>query len=135
MRRRLPQGNSVILAVLRSPAHRLLSGLVVELRYTGRRTGREYAVPVQYARAADRLVVFPQDAPHKTWWRNFRAPQPVTVRLARRLHSGTARVVDRDDPGWEEAFRVYAARWRRQAPRLTGPFVEIALGPEPDPER
>ena len=132
MRRRLPQGNSVILAVLRSPAHRLLSGVVVELRYAGRRTGREYAVPVQYARAADRLVVLPQDAPHKTWWRNFRTPQPVTLRLAGRLHTGTARVIDRDDPGWEEARQAYAARWRRLAPRLTGPFVEITVGPEPE---
>jgi len=43
-----PQGNSVVLAVLRSSAHRLLSGMAVELRYTGRRSGRQYVLPVQY---------------------------------------------------------------------------------------
>ena len=46
---RRPRGNSFVLAVLRSPAHRLLSGMAVELRYTGRRSGRRYVLPVQYA--------------------------------------------------------------------------------------
>ncbi|HSJ44112.1 MAG TPA: hypothetical protein VK923_05445 [Euzebyales bacterium] len=56
MRRRLPQGNGIVLAVLRSPFHRLLSGVALELRYTGRRSGREYVLPVQYARRGDQLT-------------------------------------------------------------------------------
>jgi hypothetical protein len=39
-RRRLPQGNAIVLAVLRSRAHRLLSGAAIELHYVGRRSGR-----------------------------------------------------------------------------------------------
>ena len=124
-----PQGNAVVLAVLRSPAHRVLSGVAVELRYTGRRSGRQYALPVQYARDGSRLVAVPQDADSKTWWRNFRTPQPVTVRLAGRLRKGTARVVDRGDPVWEEDRRLYGSRWRRMADRLDGPVVEITLDP------
>ena len=107
MRIRRPQGNPAVLAVLRSPAHRLLSGMVIELRYTGRRSGRQYILPVQYARAGDRLVVVPQAADSKMWWRNFLTEQPVTVRLAGQLHEGSARVVTRDDPGWEEGRRLY----------------------------
>ena len=124
-----PQGNAVVLAVLRSPAHRLLSGAAVELRYTGRLSGRQYVLPVQYARDGSRLVVVPQDPDSKTWWRNFRTPQSVTVRLAGRLREGTARLVDRGDPAWEEDRRLYGSRWRRSADRLDGPLVEIALGP------
>ena len=99
-RRRLkpPQGNAVVLAVLRSRAHRLLSGSAIELRYTGRRSGRQYALPVQYARADDHLVVRPQRWEHATWWRNFRTPQPVTVRLAGRLRDGTPHVGESGDP-------------------------------------
>ena len=126
---RRPQGNAVVLAVLRSPAHRLLSGVAVELRYTGRRSGRQYVLPVQYARAGSRLVVAPQDPNSKTWWRNFRTPQPVTVRLAGRVREGTARVVDRADPAWEADRRLYGSRWRRSADRLDGPLVRIALDP------
>src|SRR3712207_5590597 len=87
---KLPQGNAIVLAVLRSRAHRLLSASAIELRYTGRRSGRQYVLPVQYAGTGDRLVVRPQHWQHSTWWRNFRTPQPVTVRLAGRLHEGTA---------------------------------------------
>jgi hypothetical protein len=79
---RLPQGNSLVLAILRSPAHRLLSGSAIELRYIGRRSGRHYALPVQYARDGSLLVVAPQGPATKTWWRNFRTRQSVDVRLA-----------------------------------------------------
>lgn len=135
MRIRRPQGNPAVLAVLRSPAHRLLSGMVIELRYTGRRSGRQYILPVQYARAGDRLVVVPQAADSKMCWRNFLTEQPVTVRLAGQLHDGSARVVTRDDPGWEEGRRLYGSRWRRLADRLTGPLVEITVRPENDAVR
>ena len=135
MRIRRPQGNPAVLAVLRSPAHRLLSGMVIELRYTGRRSGRQYILPVQYARAGDRLVVVPQAADSKMWWRNFLTEQLVTVRLAGQLHEGSARVVTRDDPGWEEDRRLYGSRWRRLADRLTGPLVEITVRPENDAVR
>ena len=130
-RRRLkrPQGNAVVLAVLRSRAHRLLSASAIELRYTGRRSGRQYVLPVQYASAGDLRVVRPQHWQHSTWWRNFRTPQPVTVRLAGRLHESTARVVDPGDPQWRSARQTYATRWPRFARRVTGPLVVISLRP------
>jgi hypothetical protein len=122
-----PQGNTLVLAVLRSPAHRLLSGTAIELRYTGRRSGRRYLLPVQYAREGNRLVVVPQGAETKTWWRNFLTPQPVSVRLASRLRDGIATVVQPGDPAWEEDRRLYESRWRRLAGRVAGPVVEITL--------
>jgi deazaflavin-dependent oxidoreductase (nitroreductase family) len=125
-----PRGNSIVLAVLRSPAHRLLSGMAIELRYTGRRSGRQYVLPVQYAREGQRLVVVPQGADAKRWWRNFLTQQPVSVRLNRRLHSGTARVVHPDDPVWEDDRRLYELRWRRLAGRVCGPIVEITISGE-----
>ncbi len=126
---KLPQGNAVVLAVLRSRAHRLLSASAIELRYTGRRSGRQYVLPVQYADAGDHLVVRPQQWQHSTWWRNFRTPQPVTVRLAGRLHEGTARVVDPGDPQWRAARQTYTTRWPRSARRGPGPLVLIRLRP------
>lgn len=127
MRLKLPEGNAIILAVLRSPLHRLLSGQAVELRYTGRRSGREYVLPVQYVRDGDRLILRPQGAERKTWWRNFRTPQPVTVRLVGRVYEGTAQAVDRADQGWADAHRRYAARWREAARHPDGPYVVISL--------
>jgi deazaflavin-dependent oxidoreductase (nitroreductase family) len=124
---RRPQGNGIVLAVLRSPAHRLLSGMVIELRYTGRRTGREFAVPVQYVRDGDRLLVAVQDPAAKTWWRNFRTPRDVSVRLRGRIRPATADIVDPDDASWDAGRRRYEARWRRLGGRVTGPLVRITL--------
>ncbi len=129
MRIRVVQGNAIVLAVLRSRAHRLLSGSAIELRYTGRRSGRQYVLPVQYAGAGDHLVVWPQHWQRSTWWRNFRTPLPVTVRLAGRLHEGTARVLDPGDPQWRTAWETYVTRWPRLVRRVTGPLVVISLRP------
>ncbi len=125
----LPQGNAVVLAVLRSRAHRLLSATAIELRYTGRRSRREYVLPVQYARAGEQLVVRPQHWQRSTWWRNFRTPQPVTVRLAGRLCDGTACVLEPGDPRWESARQAYTTRWPRSTRSTTGPLVLITLRP------
>ena len=123
----MPQGNGLVLAILRSPLHKLLSGMAIELRYTGRRSGRQYVLPVQYARVGDQVVIWVQQPRRKTWWRNFRTPGTVEARIAGRWHRGTARVVEPDDSGWEEARAVYIARWRRMERRVTGPLVMISL--------
>jgi hypothetical protein len=132
---RLPQGNTLVLAILRSRLHRPLSGMALELRYTGRRSGRTYTLPVQYARAGDRLVLWPQDAERKRWWRNFREPQEVELLLAGEERRGTAHVVDRGGSQWDEVRSAYAARWRRFGEHLTGPFVVISLHPDGDERR
>jgi deazaflavin-dependent oxidoreductase (nitroreductase family) len=127
---RKSQGNGPVLAVLRSPAHRLLSGMAIELRYTGRRSGREFTLPVQYAREGERLLVAVQDPSTKTWWRNFRTPQEVSVRLRGKVRQGTACVVGPDDPAWERDSQLYEARWRRLGGRVSGPLVQITLRKE-----
>jgi deazaflavin-dependent oxidoreductase (nitroreductase family) len=104
--------------------------MAIELRYTGRRSKRSYTLPVQYARDGERLVVIPQGPESKTWWRNFLTPQPVRVRLKGHLHDGIARVVDRDDPAWEDVRRLYESRWQRLGGRVTGPVVEITIRAE-----
>jgi hypothetical protein len=86
-------------------------------------------LPVQYAQVGEQLVVRPQHWQRATWWRNFRTPQPVTVRLAGRLRDGTARVVESSDPQWESARQAYTTRWSRSTPRVTGPLVLIDLQP------
>jgi deazaflavin-dependent oxidoreductase (nitroreductase family) len=130
---KMPQGNGLVLAVLRSRAHRLASGMVLELRYTGRRTGREYALPLQYARTGERLVVRPQQVQRSAWWRNFSTPTVVTVRMAGRVRRGTAQLVTSDEPAWQQARDLYRSRWRRTPKGTTGPMVLISL--EPDSRR
>ena len=81
--------NPVVRTLLRSPAHRLLSGSLLLLDDTGRRSGRRYVLPVAYAAAGDDLVVVVGQPASKTWWRNFDgAPQEPLVHLARTRCAG-----------------------------------------------
>ena len=107
--------NPVVRALARTPAHRLLGKHLVLLRYTGRRSGRCYELPVMSAPAGADLVVVSGQHSAKTWWRNFTAaPQPVMVRRNGRLERRTARRLSPADAGYAEAVRAY----RRQFPHV-----------------
>src|SRR5260370_28795030 len=66
--------NPITRLVLGSRAHRMMSGQLMLLSFTGRRTGRSYTTPVSYVREGTNLLVPGGGA----WWKN--------------LTSGTARV-------------------------------------------
>jgi F420H(2)-dependent quinone reductase len=84
--------NPIVRTVLRSPAHRLLSGHLMLLTVTGRRSKRTFSFPVGYTElGADRLQVTLDWPDRKRWWRNLRggAPVAVVLRGARRTGTGT----------------------------------------------
>jgi hypothetical protein len=105
-----PFANRWVLALLRSPLHRLLDPGLRELRYRGHRSGRQIALPVMYAQSGDRFVVLVGNAPAKTWWRNFETPTPVEVRRGRRVRHGIGWIVRPGEDGYAEAVRVYVDR-------------------------
>ncbi len=112
---RRPLANRLALALLRSPLRGMLSGLV-ELSYTGRRTGRRVTLPVMYARDGDLAVVLVARAERKTWWRNFVGqPQPVRVRMPGGARHGIAEVLASGATGYPQALACYL----RRHPRVT----------------
>lgn len=121
--------NRAVLWVLRSPAHRLLSGSLLDLRYTGSRSGRAYALPVQYAADGERFVVFPGHAERKVWWHSLRSPAPVAAVVRGVTRAGTGRVVNPADQGYAEARSAYAARWPKVTVPGDAPLVVLDLAP------
>jgi hypothetical protein len=95
--------NPAIAWILRSPLHALLDRGLLLLTVTGRRTGRRYAIPVGYQRRGDRLAVLVSRARRKQWWRNFREPAPVALRLRGSDVRGVARVVAPDTDAYRDA--------------------------------
>jgi len=94
----MPIGNALVGGVLRSPLHRTMSRSLLLLTYKGQRTGKEYSLPVGFARyAEDELVVIAGRPGGKTWWTNMRGGLPVKVRLAGKDIAGVARLVTGDD--------------------------------------
>ena len=63
--------NPALRMVLRSPAHRLVSGRFALITYTGRRSGREYTIPVLYRDKGDEVTIAVGWPDRKVWWRNL----------------------------------------------------------------
>jgi len=82
--------NPVVRTLLRSPAHPLLSGHLMLLTVTGRRSGRAFTFPVAYSQDGDRLTVTLDWPDRKRWWRNLRDGAPVVVELRGDRRTGTA---------------------------------------------
>ncbi len=90
--------NPLVRAVLRSPAHRLLSGRLLLVTYTGRRSGAQYTIPVQYERDGEALLVTVGWPERKLWWRNLREPGTrVGVTLAGRRREAVAELHETAD--------------------------------------
>ncbi|MDA0797285.1 MAG: hypothetical protein O2826_09230 [Chloroflexi bacterium] len=66
-----PRVNPLILRVLQSPLHPLLSWYVAVVRFEGKRTGRSYDVPFAYHRVDERTVECLTNR-RSIWWRNLR---------------------------------------------------------------
>jgi hypothetical protein len=49
--------NPALRTILRSPIHRLASGRVALITYTGRRSGREYTIPCFYRDKGDEVTI------------------------------------------------------------------------------
>ena len=73
---------------------------LVEIRYTGRKSGRSFQTPVNYRLSGDEVIIGVMSPDSKSWWRNFLGDGgPITLlnfRGADRVGHATA---SRDDKG------------------------------------
>lgn len=81
--------NTIVASLLRSPFHGVLSGTVLLLTFTGRKSGNSYTTPVSYLREEGELWVYTPSS----WWKNLQGEAPVRVLLRGRALQGTADVV------------------------------------------
>lgn len=119
--------NPLVSAILGSRLHWLLSPGLMLVTVTGRRTGRRYTIPVGYHQMSDAVVVMVAEAATKVWWRNYRRPGPIELRLRNGRLRGTAEVVRADS----DEFRHRAdASFRRSGmiARLFGIAFDPRLG-------
>jgi hypothetical protein len=110
--------NPVCTKILRSPFHWLLSPALVLITVTGRKTGRRYTIPVAYHEMADAIVIPIGEAPRKVWWRNYRTPGPIELRLRGRCLTGTAEVVQAETAEFRHRFEAIFRRAGFVAPIL-----------------
>jgi deazaflavin-dependent oxidoreductase (nitroreductase family) len=115
--------NPLLRFVLSSRLQTPLSRSLLVLSYIGRRSGRRRATPVQYARFGHDLALVAARASHKSWWRNFRDPAPVTITLSGRRERGVAELLR----GHERNAGLSAFRARYPRARLKDDFEVIRV--------
>jgi deazaflavin-dependent oxidoreductase (nitroreductase family) len=127
----MPVGNAIVGGVLRSPLHRVMSRTLLLLTYQGQRTGREYTLPLNYARyGEDEVVVVAGHPGQKTWWTNIRGSLPVTLTIAGRQVRGEARLAK----GEEAVPRL--ATYLERLPRAAKAFgLEVDADGKVPPDR
>jgi hypothetical protein len=99
------RSNQFIQMILHSPVHGMLSSNILELSYRGRKSGKEYTLPVQYSCDGAQLTIVVGAAQKKIWWRNLRGSSLVHGIMAGKPFSGSAEVWE----GESDAARIAAA--------------------------
>ena len=114
--------NRLVAGMLKSPLHRVASGGLMVLSWTGRRSGNEFSVPVGYQeRDGDYIVLLSKPA-EKTWWKNFRSPWPAELLVKRSTIAVEGRLVLPDD----DAFYAHVERTLRRLPWMGSQFGGIS---------
>ena len=85
--------NAVMTFILRTPLlNRLVSGKIMLITFTGRKSGKTYTTPVSYLKETDTVTLFT----HSPWWKNLAEGAPVVVRIKGKNLTGTATAVPDD---------------------------------------
>ncbi|MCB0117032.1 MAG: hypothetical protein KDD84_23190 [Caldilineaceae bacterium] len=135
--------NRLVVRMLSSPAHRVLSRRICALDYRGRRSGQRFRIPTQYVMADPATALILVGRPEtKSWWRNFTPPgHPVTISIrgAHRPGVATARLGTDEPEQVAEFLDCYLQRFPRAAKLLPADpaariartcIVQVALEPE-----
>ena len=105
--------NPVIRSLLQSRFHRLLSGQVMLLGYTGRVSGRMYTIPIGYF-AWDAGSVLSVSGTR--WWKNLRDGRPVSLLVRGVRHTAIPAVFESADSRAD----LLAQFVRRYGPKVAG---------------
>jgi hypothetical protein len=117
--------NRIVRAILRSPFHRVLSGRVLVLTFSGRSTGRVYALPLVYLE--DDAAIYCCTLQTATrWWKNLLGSPQVRVLLRGEEHVATTEIVE----DLEEKLRPLT-RWLQKF-RPVQKTYGVSPGPDGD---
>ncbi len=121
--------NTIVEAILKSPAHPILSTSMVLIRYVGDRSGEEHTLPVQYADTHHGLVVMVGKPETKSWWRNFTQMGQARVLLKGTWTPMTAHALrGTDDPeAVTPLLRSYAQRYPKVVRSIEGDTLEARV--------
>ena len=120
--------NPFVSMILRSPLHRLLSNSVLLLTFTGRKTGKQFTIPVGYTREGDTLTLFSS----YSWWKNLRGDGRVAMHLQGRERTGRAEVIEESAAVVKAVEHLIEKYGLKDASNRTGLALDTDPPPSPD---
>ena len=120
--------NPFVSLILRSPLHWMLSGRLLLLTFTGRKTGKVFTIPVGYTREDETLTLFSD----YDWWQNLRGGAPVTVHLEGRRRTGRAEALEDGAAVLAAAERLVARFGAKEAGSKIGLALDAKAPPTHD---
>ena len=106
--------NPAIGLALKSPLHGVLSSSVLVLRFTGRRTGRQFETPLRYVRTDGGVRCF--SSQETQWWKNLRQRNSAHVLVAGQWLEVETEVRQGAGPEDRHLFRELFRDFLRQFP-------------------
>ena len=118
--------NPLVKWVLRSPLHPLMSKSVTLISFTGRKSGKPYSTPINYAMDGNTVTLITRRS--RAWWKNLQGGAPVTVIVQGKEQSGTAEAVTPDGQTiLNEIEKVYVGIPHGVAAKLVADTVVIKI--------
>ncbi len=101
--------NRFMLGVLNSPLHGVMSGSILALTFTGRKSGKSFTTPINYVRetqpdGSERYWAMSDRDRH--WWRNLRGGAEVVLEIKRRRVLAQGQLIE-EPVAVEEALAHY----------------------------
>jgi hypothetical protein len=97
-----------------------MSSSILLITYRGRKSGKEFNLPVQYAQDGHFIYIVPGMPEQKSWWRNFHESTPVQLTLRGEELSGIGVLLD---PATQENEIIIGIEtYLRRFPSLAGSY-------------
>ena len=107
--------NPFVRLILRSPLHGLFSSALLLITYHGRKSGKEYTLPVQYVQDGNNIYIVPGYAEKKNWWRNLEGGMDVQLTLKEITMRGRGIMLEGEADA-EEIFKGFGLYLQRFPP-------------------
>jgi deazaflavin-dependent oxidoreductase (nitroreductase family) len=111
--------NPMMIWLLKSPLHGIVSKNMMLTTVTGRKSGKQISTPTNYLR--DENTIWIVSWRERKWWRNLRGGANVQVLLAGKSVEGRGQVIEEEKAVAQSLFGYY-----RKVPQLAK-YVQINL--------
>jgi len=97
--------NPMMIWLLKSPLHGMISKGVMLVTVTGRKSGKSISTPTNYLHDGNTLRVISWR--ERTWWRNLKGGAEVQILLAGRSAEGRGQVIEEEKTVAQSLFDFY----------------------------